>query len=109
MPGLEESISRDTSPPTHSLMSDGIGSEQVKKFLFTSRKAQDNVQCNESLEIYIPEVMRTFFPRWTNYSFILFRHMLQVLRDSWLCIFFHFLRRRLSIFQCCNTNLFVRW
>lgn len=58
MPGLDESISRDISPPTHSLMSDGIVPEQVKKFLFTSRKTQDNVQCNESLEIYIPEVIR---------------------------------------------------
>lgn len=60
MPGLEESISRDTSPPTHSLMSDGIVSEQVKKFLFTSRKTQDNIQCNESLEIYILEVLKFF-------------------------------------------------
>lgn len=58
MPGLEESIPRDTSPPTHSLMSDGIVSEQIKKFLFTSRKTQDNVQCNENLEIYIPEVIK---------------------------------------------------
>ncbi|XP_003399156.1 histone-arginine methyltransferase METTL23 [Bombus affinis] len=63
MPGLEESISRDTSPPTHSLMSDGIVSEQVKKFLFTSRKTQDNIQCNESLEIYILELLQA------NYSF----------------------------------------
>ncbi|XP_034187759.1 histone-arginine methyltransferase METTL23 isoform X3 [Osmia lignaria lignaria] len=63
MPGLEESISRDTSSRMHSLMSDGIASEQVKKFLFTSRKNQDNIQCNESLEIYIPELLQA------NYSF----------------------------------------
>ncbi|KAK1122660.1 hypothetical protein K0M31_009103 [Melipona bicolor] len=63
MPGLEGSISRDASLSTVSLMSDRIVSEEVKKFLFTSRKTQDNIQCNESLEIYIPELLQA------NYSF----------------------------------------
>ncbi|XP_076162392.1 histone-arginine methyltransferase METTL23 isoform X2 [Ptiloglossa arizonensis] len=65
MPGLEESISHDTSPPIESLMSDGIVSEQVKKFLFTSRKTQDNVQCNDTLEIYIPELLQASYSFYT--------------------------------------------
>ncbi|KAG7209673.1 hypothetical protein KM043_011319 [Ampulex compressa] len=65
MPGLEESISLDTSPPTHGLMSDGVGSEQVKKFLFTSRKTQDNVQHSESLEIYVPELLQASYSFYT--------------------------------------------
>lgn len=63
MPGLEESISHDTSPPpTRALMSDGdhAVSEQVKRFVFRSRKTQGCAQADEereeSLEILIPEV-----------------------------------------------------
>lgn len=70
MPGLDESISHDTSPPTithDGLMSDGasdgvsasdgLSSEQVKKFVFTSRRTtQDGAQAEERLEIFIPEV-----------------------------------------------------
>lgn len=62
MPGLEESISHDTSPsPTRALMSDGDHAvpEQVKRFVFRSRKTQDCAQGDEraeSLEILIPEV-----------------------------------------------------
>lgn len=65
MPGLEESVSYDTSPPTHGLMSDGVASEQVRKFLFTSRKSHDNVQHNESLEIYIPELLQASYNFYT--------------------------------------------
>lgn len=71
MPGLEGSISLDTSPPTHGLMSDGIASEQVKKFLFRSRKIHESVQNDESLEIYIPEV-RNPFTKWEFLS-VLYR------------------------------------
>lgn len=63
MPGLEESISHDTSPPpTRALMSDGDHAvpEQVKRFVFRSRKTQGCAQADEereeSLEILIPEV-----------------------------------------------------
>lgn len=62
MPGLEESISHDTSPPpTRALMSDGdhAVTEQVKKYVFRSRKTQNCAQGDEgeeSLEILIPEV-----------------------------------------------------
>lgn len=64
MPGLEESISHDTSPPpTRALMSDGDHTvpEQVKRFVFRSRKTQGCAQGDEreeSLEILIPEVSR---------------------------------------------------
>lgn len=84
MPGLEESIPRNTSPPTHSLMSDGIVSEQIKKFLFTSRKTQDNVQCNESLEIYIPEVIKFFINYIIYYNHFLLLYMYHTV---WLYIF----------------------
>lgn len=60
MPGLEDSLSHDTSPPPMSaLMSDRdyALSEQVKRFVFRSRKTQDCAQSDEeSLEILIPEV-----------------------------------------------------
>lgn len=65
MPGLDESISHNISSFTHSLMSDGIAPEQVKKFLFTSCKTQDNAQCNESLEIYIPELLQASYSFYT--------------------------------------------
>lgn len=58
MPGLEGSISHDTSPPpTRALMSDGEHAvpEQVKRFVFRSRKTQGDER-EESLEILIPEV-----------------------------------------------------
>lgn len=58
MPGLEGSISHDTSPPTtRALMSDGDHAvpEQVKRFIFRSRKTQGDER-EESLEILIPEV-----------------------------------------------------
>ncbi|KAL6443822.1 histone-arginine methyltransferase METTL23 isoform X2 [Cataglyphis hispanica] len=69
MPGLEESISHDTSlPPTRALMSDGdhAVTEQVKKYVFKSRKTQNCAQGDEgeeSLEILIPELLQA------NYSF----------------------------------------
>ncbi|KAI4503338.1 hypothetical protein M0802_001560 [Mischocyttarus mexicanus] len=65
MPGLEGSISLDTSPPTHGLMSDGVASEKVKKFLFRSRQIHDNIQNDESLEIYIPEVLQANYNYYT--------------------------------------------
>ncbi|KAL0116566.1 hypothetical protein PUN28_009901 [Cardiocondyla obscurior] len=69
MPGLEDSISHDTSPPlTRALMSDGDHAvpEQVKRFVFRSRKTQGCAQDDEreeSLEILIPELLQA------NYSF----------------------------------------
>ncbi|KAG5348454.1 MET23 protein, partial [Acromyrmex charruanus] len=70
MPGLEGSISHDTSPPpTRALMSDGdhaVPEQVVKRFVFRSRKTQDCAQDDEheeSLEILIPELLQA------NYSF----------------------------------------
>lgn len=58
MPGLEEeSIWFETSPSASSLMSDGVAAEQVKKFFFTSRRSDETGQQDESLEIFIPEVI----------------------------------------------------
>lgn len=56
MPGLEESHWFHSSPSAQGPMSDGVASEQVKKFFFTSRRNLDGEQDDESLEIYIPEV-----------------------------------------------------
>ena len=65
MPGLEESLWLDTSASDYGLMSDGVASEQVKKFFFTSRKPiereGEDDQFGESLEIYIPEVIIIIF------------------------------------------------
>ena len=67
MPGLEYSI----NTIAFDLMSDGVASEQVKKFFFTSGKARP--QCStskdrenddeedESLEVSIPEVSHLLF------------------------------------------------
>ncbi|CAL1686855.1 unnamed protein product [Lasius platythorax] len=70
MPGLEESISHDTSPPpTRALMSDGdhAVTEQVKRYVFKSRKTQNcgqgDSEGEDSLEILIPELLQA------NYSF----------------------------------------
>ncbi|XP_032684366.1 methyltransferase-like protein 23 [Odontomachus brunneus] len=76
MPALDESISHDTtSPPTTThdgLMSDGasdgvsasdgLSSEKVKTFVFTSyRTAQDGTQSEESLEIRILELLEASY------------------------------------------------
>lgn len=62
MPGLEHSFGFHTSPSAYGLMSDGVASEQVKKFFFTSGKTSTNTTDNDeeedTLEIYIPEVSR---------------------------------------------------
>lgn len=65
MPGLDQSISHDTSlPPTRILMSGGgHAAEQVKKFIFRSRTTRDDEDAEstatgEYLEILIPEVSR---------------------------------------------------
>lgn len=70
MPGLEESISHDTSPPpTRALMSDGdhAVTEQVKRYVFKSRKTQNcgqgDSEGEDSLEILIPEVRRSTVTR----------------------------------------------
>jgi hypothetical protein len=67
MPGLDQSISYDTSlPPTRILMSGGgHAAEQVKKFIFKSRRTQgdedtESGDSGEHLEILIPEVRREF-------------------------------------------------
>ena len=57
MPGLEHSFGFDTSVPAYGLMSDGVASEQVKKFFFTSGKGDGGEnEFDDSLEVYIPEV-----------------------------------------------------
>lgn len=60
MPGLEESLWLNRSTTNdYGLMTDGVASEQVKKFFFTSRKAGEDGEDNdydESLEVFIPEV-----------------------------------------------------
>ena len=67
MPGLEEteeSLWLDTSARDYGLMSDGVASELVKKFFFTSRKSREDGeddQYDETLEVYIPEVKKIFF------------------------------------------------
>ncbi|XP_046468194.1 histone-arginine methyltransferase METTL23 isoform X1 [Neodiprion pinetum] len=61
MPGLEESFWFHSSPSAQGPMSDGVASEQVKKFFFTSRRNLELDQDDESLEIYIPEVSNTTF------------------------------------------------
>ncbi|XP_066601603.1 histone-arginine methyltransferase METTL23 isoform X2 [Prorops nasuta] len=54
------------SPAVHSLMSDGVISEQVKKFVFTSRKTKEGVvQHEENLEIYIPELLQASYNLYT--------------------------------------------
>lgn len=64
MPGLEEreeSLWLDTSASDYGLMSDGVASELVKKFFFTSRKSgkdSEDDEYNEKLEVYIPEVKK---------------------------------------------------
>ncbi|XP_034939336.1 methyltransferase-like protein 23 [Chelonus insularis] len=65
MPGLEESIWFETSPSASSLMSDGVAAEQVKKFFFTSRKSHETGQHDESLEIYIPELLQASYSFYT--------------------------------------------
>ncbi|XP_012271757.1 methyltransferase-like protein 23 [Orussus abietinus] len=65
MPGLEESIWFDTSAPAHSLMSDGVASEQVKKFIFTSCSLSEDEQQDESLEVYIPELLQASYSFYT--------------------------------------------
>jgi len=91
MPGLEGSISYDTSsPPTRALMSDGDEvSEQVKRFVFRSRKTEGCAQgdkSEESLEILIPEVRRTTILRAGMSRARLFstRASYRLLRASWL-------------------------
>lgn len=61
MPGWYDDIYDDQhdAPPSSingSLMSDGLATEQVKKFLFTSRRSPETGQHEDSLEIFIPEV-----------------------------------------------------
>lgn len=81
MPGLEHSFGFQqlhTSTSALGLMSDGVASEQVKKFFFTSGKAaataaaspstasttsrsakeNDEADDDDSLEVYIPEVIK---------------------------------------------------
>lgn len=70
MPGLEEIICFESCPSAYSLMSDGVAAEQVKKFFFTSRKTQETGPHDESLEIYIPEVI-TLFNIIDNYKLII--------------------------------------
>lgn len=76
MPGLEESITHNTSvPSTRALMSDGdhTVNEKVKKFIFTSRRALNNTKDDnkERLEILIPEVRKQFARKHGNtYSMI---------------------------------------
>ncbi|KAG8042122.1 hypothetical protein G9C98_000113 [Cotesia typhae] len=62
MPGLEEeSIWFETSPSASSLMSDGVAAEQVKRFFFTSRRSDETGQQDESLEIFIPELLHASY------------------------------------------------
>ncbi|EZA46959.1 hypothetical protein DMN91_001260 [Ooceraea biroi] len=70
MPGLDQNISHDTSLlPTRILMSGGgHAAEQVKKFIFRSRRTRDAEGTEDSgsgeyLEILIPELLEA------NYSF----------------------------------------
>ncbi|XP_015124190.1 methyltransferase-like protein 23 [Diachasma alloeum] len=65
MPGLEGSIWYETSSSAHSLMSDGVAAEQVKKFFFTSRRSHEPGQHDESLEIYIPELLQASYSYYT--------------------------------------------
>ncbi|XP_015588659.1 methyltransferase-like protein 23 [Cephus cinctus] len=65
MPGLEENIWFNTSPSAHGLMSDGVASEQVKKFFFTSRRTNEDTQHDETLEIYIPELLQASYSFYT--------------------------------------------
>lgn len=65
MPGLEESLWLNRNTLDYGLMTDGVASEQVKKFFFTSRKAGEDGeedQYDESLEVFIPEVNKIYFP-----------------------------------------------
>ncbi|KAK0081915.1 hypothetical protein PV325_011385 [Microctonus aethiopoides] len=65
MPGLEETICFESCPSAYSLMSDGVAAEQVKKFFFTSRKTQETGPHDESLEIYIPELLQASYSFYT--------------------------------------------
>lgn len=59
MPGLEESISHDTSSPhTRVLMSDGsyAVNEKLEKYIFKSWNREGSQDDEEWLEILIPEV-----------------------------------------------------
>ncbi|KAJ8683270.1 hypothetical protein QAD02_019062 [Eretmocerus hayati] len=73
MPGLEHQLGfLHTSTRVLGLMSDGVASEQVKKFFFTSGKRQQEQQGqhnlvrnndapNEGLEVYIPELLQASY------------------------------------------------
>lgn len=64
MPGLAfGSILFESSPLVNSLMSDAA--EQVKKFFFTSRRSHEAGQHEESLEIYIPELLQASYSFYT--------------------------------------------
>ncbi|XP_015511396.1 histone-arginine methyltransferase METTL23 isoform X2 [Neodiprion pinetum] len=65
MPGLEESFWFHSSPSAQGPMSDGVASEQVKKFFFTSRRNLELDQDDESLEIYIPELLQASYSFYT--------------------------------------------
>jgi hypothetical protein len=71
MPGLEHSFAFHLNTPAYVLMSDGVASEQVKKFFFTSGKISTGSgvedEIDDTLEVYIPEVSTT------NVSYIVYR------------------------------------
>ncbi|XP_043479467.1 methyltransferase-like protein 23 [Leptopilina heterotoma] len=68
MPGLEESLWLNRNTLDYGLMTDGVASEQVKKFFFTSRKAGEDGeedQYDESLEVFIPELLQASYNFYT--------------------------------------------